>query len=135
MIAELVVSGYFKNLAAIGEFVTQAAHRAGLDNRAAYGLQMAVDEACTNIIEHGYGGEGQGTITLIADIMPEGLQITIYDRGHPFDPGTAPALNTQAPLQERRRGMGVFFMHKLTDRLDYQVNTERGNRLVLFKRK
>ena len=46
--------GTFDSLSAIGEFVTRAAKAAGLDVRAVYEVAMAVDEACSNIIEHGY---------------------------------------------------------------------------------
>jgi serine/threonine-protein kinase RsbW len=48
---ELTVAGNFENLARISDFIEQAAAGAGLDERSIYAMQMAVDEACTNIIE------------------------------------------------------------------------------------
>ncbi len=50
----------YDSLESIGELSTQAATEAGFDANAAYEVQLAVDEAATNIIEHAYGGEGQG---------------------------------------------------------------------------
>jgi serine/threonine-protein kinase RsbW len=133
---ELIVPGYFENLSYIADFVAQAARQAGLDERAMYGIQMAVDEACTNIIEHAYGGEGKGSIRLICQNQPEGLQVTIYDQGIPFDPAQVPELNTQAPLDERQvGGMGLFFIYRLADRVEFTFGAPQGNQLILFKRR
>jgi serine/threonine-protein kinase RsbW len=133
---ELTIAGYFKNLAKIGEFIEQAATRAGLDDHGIYAIQMAVDEACTNIIEHAYGGEGKGQIRLTCAVKKDGLQVIIYDHGIAFDPSQVPELNILAPLEERPEGgMGLFFMRKLVDRVEFKFGTAQGNRLVLFKRR
>jgi anti-sigma regulatory factor (Ser/Thr protein kinase) len=135
--SSLTISGYFKELAIIAEFVGQAAVRAGLDSKAVYAIQMATDEACTNIIEHAYGGEGKGQIQLRCEIQKDGLKVIITDQGtNSFDPTQVPQLDIQAPLSERqRRGMGLFYIHKLVDQVQYELNTPQGNQLTLFKRK
>jgi len=131
---QLTVSGHFENLAKIGDFINQAAVQAGLNDRAAYAVQMAVDEACANIIEHAYGGEGKGQIHLTYHLQKNGLQVIIYDQGMPFDPSQVTELDTQAPLSERSsRGMGVFFIHKLIDNIEFKFGTPEGNQLILFK--
>ena len=133
---QLTVPGYYKNLARIGDFVYRAAIKAGLDERAGYALQMAVDEACANIIEHAYGGEGKGQIDLVYQLQEEGLQIIIYDQGRPFDPAQVTELDIKTPLNKRQLGgMGVFFMHRLVDRVEFEFGTPRGNQLRLFKRR
>jgi serine/threonine-protein kinase RsbW len=131
---KLTITGYFNNLAKIADFVNEAATQAGLDEKGCYAVQMAVDEACANIIEHAYGGEGKGKIQLNCQIQREGLQVTILDQGRPFEPEQIPELNTKAPLSERSpRGMGLFFIYKLMDRVEYKFNTPKGNQLILFK--
>ncbi len=131
---QLTVPGYFKNLTIISDFIGQAGLQAGLDEQAVYAIQMAVDEACSNIIEHSYGGEGRGSIHLACNIQKEGLQVIIHDQGQPFDLSKVPKLDTQAPLAERQsRGMGVFFIHRLVDNVEFQFGTPQGNRLTLFK--
>jgi serine/threonine-protein kinase RsbW len=133
---ELMVAGYFKNLARIGDFIEQAAVQAGLDERGVYAIQMAVDEACTNIIEHAYGGEGKGQIRLIYTASKAGLQVVIYDHGASFNPAEVPELNTNAPLEERELGgMGLFFIRNLVDRAEFKFGTPQGNQLILFKRR
>lgn len=133
---ELIVSALFANLAKISDFVSEAAIQAGLAEQAVYAVQMAVDEACTNIIEHAYGGENKGDIRLVCHLRTEGLQVTIYDQGLPFDPTQCPVLDTQAALSARESGgMGVFFISKLMDEVQFTFNTPAGNRLTLFKRR
>ncbi len=133
---ELIVTGRFENLAEISRFIGRAASQTGLDERAIYAVQMAVDEACTNIIQHAYGDEEQGQIELTCHCQPEGLQVIICDQGRPFDPAAVPPLNTQAPLAERQPGnMGLFFIRRLVDTVEFQFNTPQGNRLTLFKRR
>jgi serine/threonine-protein kinase RsbW len=127
---KLTVSGHSQ----IGDFIGQAAIQAGLNDKAVYAIQMAVDEACTNIIEHAYGGEGKGQIQLTCSIQDEGLNVTIFDQGVPFEPDQVPELDVQAPLSaRRRRGMGMFFINNLVDTVEYKFNTLQGNQLILFK--
>lgn len=133
-LCKLRVSGKFENLVKIADFISETAARAGLDEKASYAVQMAVDEACTNIIEHAYGGEGKGEIRLACTIKRDGLQIVITDQGQSFDPHKIPKLNTQAPLSKRKqRGMGIFFIRNLVDELEYKFNTPQGNQLILLK--
>jgi anti-sigma regulatory factor (Ser/Thr protein kinase) len=62
----MVIPGVLSKVPEVCDFVVSVARKVGLDDRAAYHCQMAVDEACTNIIEHGYGRNGQvGRIEII----------------------------------------------------------------------
>lgn len=133
---KLIVPGNFNNLARIADFIDQAAAQTGLNDKAGYAIKMAVDEACTNIIEHAYGGEGRGEIELTCRIKENGLQVIITDQGLPFDPNQVTLLDPQTPLNQRqRRGMGMFFIYNLVDEVDYKFNTPRGNQLTLFKKR
>lgn len=133
---KLTISAHFKNLATVADFVEQAAIEAGLGDKGTYAIKMAVDEACTNIIEHAYGGEGRGQIQLSYTVKNNGLEVVICDQGTSFDPDKVPQLNTDAPLSERgRRGMGLFFIRNLVDTARYSFNTPQGNQLTLFKQK
>lgn len=133
---QLTVSGYLHNLTRISDFVVQAARQAGLDDRGVYAVQMAVDEACANIIEHAYGGEGRGDIRLVYHLLADGLQIVIYDHGEPFELSHVLALDTSAPLEKRQAGgMGVFFINQLMDHIEFEFGTPQGNQLILIKRR
>lgn len=135
MLRTLVVPGRYEFLEQVCDFVAAAAAAAGLDSSAAAHCQLAVDEACTNIIEHGYGGEGRGDIRLTCDPSPGELVITIQDTARPFDPATIPPPNLTAPLDEVRvGGLGLFFMRQVMDAVEFRY-VGGGNLLTLVKRR
>ncbi len=127
--------GQFNSLAAICEFVTHAAETAGLDARAIYTVQMAVDEACTNIIEYAYRGEGRGDIECTCHTNGDGLTIILRDHGCPFDPESVPEPDRNATIQECKiGGLGLYFMRQLMDKVHFEF-TDSGNILTMIKRK
>jgi anti-sigma regulatory factor (Ser/Thr protein kinase) len=132
---ELTVDGRLENLATITDFVTRAARASGLDEGATFEVQMAVDEACTNIIQHSYGGEGKGEIALRCELVDGDFVITIRDHGRPFDPECVPAPDLTCSLAERREGMlGLYFMRQLMDEVCFRFDAE-GNELTMVKRR
>ena len=131
---ELIVPGYFENLSQIGAFVVQAANLAGLDDQAVYAVEMAVDEACTNIIEHAYGGEGRGDIECTCRINNNGLTVTLRDYGCPFDPTSVPEPDLYANLDNRKEGgLGLYFIRQLMDEVRFEFTPDTGNVLTMVK--
>jgi serine/threonine-protein kinase RsbW len=131
---KLQVEAHFNSLSEIATFIRQHTIASGFDDQSAYAVEMAVDEACTNIIEHAYQDTDSGHLTLICEQQADGLQIVIFDQGTPFDPASLPDFNPATPLEQRgRRGMGMFFIYELMDSVEYRFNTHEGNRLTLFK--
>ncbi len=134
--ASSIFPGRLENLARIDEFVAQGAKLAGLDEDDIYSVRVAVEEACSNIIEHAYGGEGNGDILCTVCPNENGLTITLLDHGRPFDPRCVPPPNLHADLKHRKEGgLGLYFMQALMDEVDYQSSPNNGNQLILVKRK
>ncbi len=128
--------GRYENLLEIGDFVRKIAEEAGFDSSQVYSVQLAVDEACTNIIEHGYGGEGRGEIVCSCDSTEEGLTIVIQDWGRQFDPDEIPDPDYDVPLEKlQSRGAGLFLMGNLMDEVDFRFDKSGGNMLTMKKRK
>jgi serine/threonine-protein kinase RsbW len=126
----------FENLAKISEFIAEAAEKAGLDETATYTVIVAVDEACSNIIEHAYGGESQGDIECTCDLGNDSLIITLRDWGKPFDPATVSLPDFSVPLEELEiRGAGLVLMQRIMDELDYSSTPEGENILRMVKSK
>ena len=117
------------------DFVVEAAERAGLDERAIYHCQMAVDEALTNVIEHGYAFHDEGNaIELTCQVTPDRFLITIEDSSPAFNPLTHEAPDPDEPLDSREPGgWGIYFIRKLMDDVRYERVGNR-NRLTLVKR-
>jgi anti-sigma regulatory factor (Ser/Thr protein kinase) len=128
--------GRYESLAKIAKFVTQAAVQAGLNETAIFAVQMSVDEACSNIIEHAYGGENIGDIDCTCKIDSQGLTVILHDWGAPFDPEKVPEPDLTSPLEKRKEGgLGLFFIRKLMDEVHFEFSAEKGNTLTMVKRK
>ena len=130
----LTVPGRYDRLEQICEFVAGVAVEAGLDETAINRCQLAVDEACTNIIEHGYGGENVGVIDITCKAGHGELMIKIHDHAPPFDPADVPQPNLDAALDEMKiGGLGVYFMRQVMDVVEFSYENG-GNTLTLIKR-
>lgn len=130
----LSVPGRYDRLEHICDFVAEAAAEAGLDEAAVNRCQLAVDEACTNIIEHGYEGENKGEIEITCQAAPGELVIRIHDHARPFDPTSVPEPELDAGVEEMRiGGLGLYFMRQVMDAVEFSYENG-GNTLVLIKR-
>jgi serine/threonine-protein kinase RsbW len=126
--------GTFESLDKIRDFVVQAARQAGFDESATYAVELSVDEACTNIIEHAYGGEGRGELDCSVEITDQDLIIVLHDEGEPFDPDNIPIPNHSVPLEELKpRGVGLFLIRKMMDEIRFEFTPDRGNILTMVK--
>ena len=129
----LVVPARGDQLAVIADFIIECARKAGMNERAVYQTQTAVDEACANIIYHAYEYEGQGPIELYCETMPHLLRIILVDHGAPFDPTAVPDPKVDAPLDDRREGgLGLFLMRQLMDQVRHEF-THDANVLEMLK--
>jgi len=128
--------GRYESLEEISRFVVQEAEKAGLDENAQYSVELAVDEACTNIIEHAYGGEDKGTIECICTITGEGLTVELVDHGRSFNPKKVPKPKIGAKLSEvKSRGAGLYLIMNLMDEVHFDFSKDKGNRLTMVKKK
>jgi serine/threonine-protein kinase RsbW len=134
----LTVPGRFEYLAQIAEFVTQAAREAGLTDDDVFHVEMAVDEACSNVIEHAYA-EVVGEIELTCASPEQGrLDVVIHDHGQSFDPAAVPEpkVGDGASLDALQTGgLGLYFMRKLMDEVRFNFSAGYGNTLYMVKRK
>ena len=129
-------AGQFTSLAAIADFIAQAAQEAGFNSKDTYAVKLAVDEACSNIIEHGYHEHEGSKIRCSYAILNDGLKITIQDWGEPFVPGEIPVPDFNVPLFDLEpRGAGLYFMKNLMDEVTWDFESGDGNILTMVKHK
>ncbi len=127
--------GRYDSLAKIAELVHKATQEFGLDPLSSYGVETAVDEACSNIIEHAYGGEGKGEIEFNYRIEGDSLIITLRDNGKGFNPNKIRKPKINVPLKNRQKtGLGLYFMHQWMDEVQFDV-INKANVLTMIKRK
>jgi serine/threonine-protein kinase RsbW len=122
------------SLQAIRDFIEDSCRQAGVERATAHGLVLAVDEACANIVEHGYAGREPGPIGIAFDAEAGKIVVAITDRGRAFDPKDAPAPDLQSGWRERRvGGLGWHLVRQFVDEIHYDPDARNGNRLTLVK--
>ncbi|MGD0709160.1 MAG: ATP-binding protein [Anaerolineaceae bacterium] len=129
----LTFPGRYDSLNKIASFVRQAAQEAHLNDFASYEVETAIDEACSNIIEHAYGGEDLGTIECSYLVSEDHLTIVLRDHGKPFDPSKIPTPDLRRPLGSRKaHGLGLYIMRQWMDRVEFDT-TNDTNILTMTK--
>ena len=129
----LRVTAVVDNLPAIREFVHDAAVAHGLSAEALDGVVLAVDEAVTNIIVHGYDGD-DGMIEIDVGCNGKSLSIRVRDDAPVFDPTQALPPDLTIPLEERPPGgLGIYLMRRNVDEVIHRAMLPGGNELMLIK--
>ena len=131
----IVVPGRYESVKDVCDFVSRAAVEAGLGEHEMFHCQLAADEACTNIIEHAYGGEDLGAIEITCDVRPGELTMILFDRGLPFDPTAVPEPGHFNSIDDATiGGQGWYFIRKVMDSVHFDCRPG-GNTLMMTKRK
>ena len=105
-----------------------------VDPQTCYDLKLAVEEACTNVITHGYAGMNPGSIILALQFDREQVLVTLSDFGQPFEPCEPAAPDVEASLEHGlSNGFGLYFIYQTMDRIGYET-AEDGNHLTFVKR-
>jgi serine/threonine-protein kinase RsbW len=130
----LSVPAHVDSLAQVRDFVGSSAASLGLSEPAAGDLLLAVDEAVSNIIMHGYAGQ-DGTMEIEVSGDGDRIVVRLRDDAPLFDPAAAaaPRLDISPLERERPGGYGVELVRRLVDDLHYSVGAHGGNELTLVK--
>lgn len=122
-----------RDLNDIREFLDQAVRSLGGSSDDAGDLVLAVNEAVTNSLLHGYGGQ-PGPIGVCVEVEEGDLFVVLSDNAPPFDPTRVPPPDIYLPLEDRPLGgLGIHMMRQLTDELIYR-RVDDANELVFVKR-
>ena len=124
------------SISLICEFAVKAAKESGLTGDHLFHVELAVDEACTNIVEHAYKGKSGRIYVTCGTELLDGesfFVIRLRDNGKPFDPGDIPPPCCETNGQLQVGGLGVHFMRKMMDRIRF--NFGKGwNDLYMYKK-
>jgi serine/threonine-protein kinase RsbW len=99
----------------------------GVDETCVYDVELALSEACTNVLLH--SGPGDQYVVRL-DLEDRVGVIRVIDVGHGFD---AARLQAGDPIPEAERGRGLGLMQALVDRVDLTSRREAGTIVTLEK--
>jgi Anti-sigma regulatory factor (Ser/Thr protein kinase) len=124
-----------ENLALIREFVNCVAVQAGLNDVEVGQLELAVDEACANVIEHAYGDDATKQVTIRAVFDEDTLRIHVIDTGTGFDPTQVRQQDLKELIAKRRTGgLGMRLIKTLMDEVHYEIEPGKKNELRMVKK-
>lgn len=134
---ELIVPGDTRSLSLIRMVVTAVAREAGLDQDEVGRVEVAVDEACTNVIEHGYGElERQPPVEIVLHTQDKDFVVDVLDTGpsFEFERSAIPRFPEHWTEEDHTRGAGLYLMMSLMDSVEYERLPDERNRMRMIKR-
>lgn len=122
------------NLKDLYSFMAAVSAALNLDEKTHFDIELASEEAITNIMSHAYQGDEEGRIFMRLTQMNGEIRLVIQDWGKPFDPEAIPDYDPHAPIERRiKGGMGMHFMRTLMDNVEYTFDGENGTTLTMTK--
>jgi serine/threonine-protein kinase RsbW len=116
-------------------FLDDACKEAGLTEEVAFAVRLAGEEACTNVITHGYRGAAPGPISLAFRCDGSQVVLQVEDRAPFFSPADAPPPDLSADWENRQEGgLGWHLIGEVMDEVRHEPLAGGGNRLEMIKR-
>ncbi len=135
-LGELRVEATLENLRTISRFIHGLGQRLQLTEKTLFHIDLAVEEAATNIVQHAYPRDQVGEILVCVETLDDVVHVTLTDWGIPFDPRNARPFDLNAPVESRiAGGMGLYFIQTLMDGVERRTTRVLGgpNTLTLIK--
>ena len=131
---QLKIPSETDNLELIREFISRLAAKAGFGNEDVNKIELAVDEACTNVIKHAYNKNEKQFIDIVVKKDVHKFTIVIADKGKGFDVKKLKTLDMKDYLAEMRvGGLGIHLMHNLMDEINFEIEPGIKNQVTMVK--
>lgn len=131
----LAVPSSTENLAMIRDFVASVGHMAGLGPKDLGQVELAVDEACANVIEHAHGKDSSKEVTIRAIYDDAEVRISVVDTGDAWDPGAIEPKELQQLVSARKSGgLGMRIIKSVMDEVQYHIIPGEKNELLMVKK-
>ena len=132
----LEIKADLDNLGRVRDFIEANLQISGLSTDKAGEFLLAIDEAVSNIIMHGFKSDSDGHIELEVKQQPEALLVHIRDNAPLFDPtqNSNPHLEISPLERDAPGGFGVYLLNHLVDKIAYRVTDDGRNELTMLKK-
>lgn len=125
----LLLHNDVREIPALAEFVESIAESAGVDPALSMSLNLAMEEAVTNVMMYAYPEGQEGLVEVEADGDGSRIVFVIRDSGMPFDPTAAPETDITLGIEDRPiGGLGIFLVRQIMDSVEY---VRAGDRNIL----
>ena len=130
----LTLHNDISQIALLPDFIEEAVKASKLDPCLTASLNLAIEEAATNVIQYAYPNGTFGDLTIDAAITDNALTFILTDKGKPFDPTAKAEVDTSASVEDRPiGGLGIHLVRKIMDSVRYDRIDDK-NVLILTKK-
>lgn len=132
---EIIIDNQVEEIAIIAQFIEELGMSLHLPHGITMSINLAIEEAISNIIHHGYPKNEKGKITLRTSVAPGLLIAQIIDHGISFDPTKSENETSGDGIsleQQLTQGLGLFMIRRTMDKVEYH-STDNHNELILTK--
>jgi serine/threonine-protein kinase RsbW len=132
--SKLILENKIENLERVLDFVEQFALSINLNEEITFDIKLAVDEAVSNIIRHGYNDTEKHYIEIELEKHNHEIIITITDDAKEFSILDYKIASIDVPIEMRKPGgLGIFLIKETMDNINWQ-RQEGKNILSLVKK-
>jgi len=130
---ELVIDSTIEKIPEISALLGEEMQTFGFGSEIILDIQLAVEEAITNVINHGYKKTG-GEIIISSKISPERIEVQIMDTAPQFNPLSVPEPDLDSTIDDRNvGGLGIFLIRQVMDEVSYRY--EDGKNILSLTKK
>ena len=130
---QVTIKNRLPEIARLGERLGEFAAGHQLPPSVLHDLNLALEEAVTNIIAYGYADDREHEIQVRIRVESGEVIAELKDDARAFNPLTVPEADVTTPVDERTvGGLGIHLMRKLMDGIEYQRLEDR-NLLIMKK--
>ena len=131
----LILHNDIQQIPQLAEFVEAVADLAHLDVGLTMSLNLALEEAVSNVIMYAYPKGSDGLVELEAIIRKGSMEFILSDNGTPFDPTAAPEADITLDVEDRPiGGLGIFLVRNIMDEVKYNRSDDGKNILSMTKK-
>ena len=122
---KVAIKNELSELAGLNAMLAQFLEEHDVPHRAAYAVNLAIDEMVVNVIRYAYVDDDEHLIDIKLSIEGPQVILQIEDDGRPFDPRRGPSLDLHAEDREAG-GLGLILVLDMVDVLKYQRADEKN---------
>ncbi|MBO4416702.1 MAG: SpoIIE family protein phosphatase [Bacteroidales bacterium] len=117
----LTLHNKVEEISLLAGFIDEIAERKNLDISLASALNLAMEEAVTNVVLYAYPKDSDGTVDIDATLGEKTVEFSISDSGTPFDPTAVPEADITLSAEERSiGGLGIHLVRNIMDSVKYE---------------
>ena len=115
--------------------VSRVAKGAGFGEEDVNKIELAVDEACANVVKHAYRpDESERPISIDIIVDAKSLTVIVADRGKGFNLARVKTPDLAKYIKQGiAGGLGIHLMKSLMDEVDFEIKPGVGNQVRLVK--